>query len=665
LNWKALSTKHSGHPKNLNLILVTAGFFLAFTLFLVGGVSALSLAGRVFFVLFLPGFAILQAVTAREFDWLEKLILSPIIGVAYTTLAALYLSAVNVPINEYTVIFSALAVSVPLLTYSWKKGRLKTSFTSTTVPLTYFVLVLLLAASVVLISLPWPQNGILVPMGDDPATSTLAATMIAQQGKIPQSWAPYFPEQTQFAFPPGYPSVIAFLYLLDPSLSMPMLVSFFTAFFALIHGEIFVLTRKVFNDDRKAICATAFSALLSVGFYQMMVQGRFPALVGIALTLNLFLFTYLYSVNGNRKLLLLSGIMLASLFLTYTVSFITATLFVILFFSLGLIFYQNRRKSVFGAVTVVALGLALSLPWVLNFLSRLRIQLPSREYEALIVWFNTGSVRNAFGAANLMMYYGYWLFLLGIICMFAVFIKRRTGAFLLAWFLSIILLISNEIFRIPFPGWYYLQTSAFISPTLSFPLSVVAGLGFVVLYDFLKKRLHGSSRKFMKTYLPLLIVVCLLVTTFYYESKPILSASEAQTNRISTADYKAINWIANNTPKDAIIYNDHWVGTASEWIPVMSHRRTVMPLLSIAEAGWSDIMFTRQDESVIVARNPNSTEALGILKQYNVSYIYLSDHVSSQVQDWRNNYDPQLFLQSTHYELAFNQDNAWVIKVIY
>jgi hypothetical protein len=76
-------------------------------------------------------------------------------------------------------------------------------------------------------------------------------------------------------------------------------------------------------------------------------------------------------------------------------------------------------------------------------------------------------------------------------------------------------------------------------------------------------------------------------------------------------------------------------------------------------------MFTRQDESMIVAADPNSTEALSILKKYDASYIYLSNNVSAQVQDWRNNFDAYLFLQSSHYELAFNEDNAWVIRVIY
>jgi hypothetical protein len=53
------------------------------------------------------------------------------------------------------------------------------------------------------------------------------------------------------------------------------------------------------------------------------------------------------------------------------------------------------------------------------------------------------------------------------------------------------------------------------------------------------------------------------------------------------------------------------------------------------------------------------------LEKYNVSYIYLSDSVSAQVQEWRNNYDAYLFLSSPHYELAFNENNVWVIKVIY
>jgi hypothetical protein len=666
---------HLPHQQIPKFTPIVIGCFLVVVLFLVGGISALSLTGRVLFVLFLPGFSILQVTASDEFDFLERLILSPIMGIAFTSLMALYLSLLNVLISEQTVIMSILLFSVPLLAYSWKRGGLrKTSFKSSTMSSTIFILILLMVISIVLISVPFPKNGILIPMGDDPATSTLAATMIVQQGKIPQSWAPYFPEQSSFTFPPGYPSVIAFLYLLDPLMSMPVLVSLFSVFFAIIHGEIFVLTRRVVHDHRVALCSAAFSALLSIGFYQMIIMGRFPGLVGLALTLNLLLFSYLYSITGKRKLLLLAGITLASLFITYSVSFITATLFVILFFSFRLIFSKHRKESLLGVATIIIIGIVLSSPWIFNIFNRLMVKVPTREYEALLAWFNMYSVQSEIGFTNLFMYYGYWLFLFGITGLLIISVRKRIGSFLLAWFLSIFLLMLNEIFKIQFPGWYYLQSGAFLNPTLSLPLSVLAGIGFVKAYDFLKKRFQNSSRKLMKTNLHCVLIAALLLSTFILGTTTIVVwkpeikndfMSNLQTNRISTADYNAMMWISKNTPKDAVIFNDHWIGTPSTWIPVISHRRIIMPLLSISEVGWSNIMFTRQDESIIVARNPNATEALSILKKYDVSYIYLSNHVSDQVEEWRNNYDAYLFLQSPHYKLAFNEDNAWVIRVIY
>lgn len=226
------------------LIPLAVGFVLFFILFLAGGLSALSLTGRILFVLFLPGFSILQVSVSDEFDFLEKLIISPIIGIAYTALTELYLSLLNISMNGIAIVLSVLLVSIPLLAHSWRQGKLGTTSIKLSIsPLTLFILVFLIVASIIIISLPFPKNGILIPMGDDPATSTLAATLIAQQNKIPQSWAPYFPEQSQFSYPPAYPSVIAFLYRLDPSMSMPILVTLFSAFFAIIHGEIFVLTQ--------------------------------------------------------------------------------------------------------------------------------------------------------------------------------------------------------------------------------------------------------------------------------------------------------------------------------------------------------------------------------------------------------------------------------------
>jgi hypothetical protein len=662
---KEIFSNNESHQRLWKFTALAVILFLALFLFLVGGVSYLSFVGRVLFVLFLPGFAVLQALTSEHFDFLEKLILSPIIGVAYTSLVALYLSVSNTPINQYTIILSALALSVPLLAYSWRKGKLKTSFKLTAKPLVYFLLMLVIVASIVLISFPWPKNGVLVPMGDDPVTSSLAASLISEQGKIPQSWAPYFPEQSQFTYPPGYPSVMAFLYLLDPSLSMPVLVSLFALFFAIIPAEIFVVTRKVLQNDRIALCAAAFSSLLSVGLSEMVISGRFPALVGLALTINLLIFSYLYSTTGKRSLLLLAGATLASLFLAYTVSFITAALFVILFFAFCFVFSSKRKQAVLGGAAVLGLGVGLSLPWVLNIVSRLTIQIPPREYLALLVWFNESSLRSAFGFSNVFMYWGYWMLLFVTVGTLALMVRKRSARFLLAWFLSIFVLMLNEFLRIPFPGWYYLQNAAFLNPTLSFPLSVLAAIFIVKLYDFLKTKVQFSPKKALKTYLPILLVAGIVLGAFFVEGQPIVAQVELQTDRISTADFDAINWISNNTPKDAVIFNDHWVGTASIWIPVMSHRRIVMPLLSISEVGWSNTMLTRQDESLTVARAPNSTEALAVLKNYNVTYVYLSNKVSTQVVQWRQNYNPQLFLQSSHYELAFNEDNALIFKVIY
>ena len=651
---------------------IIVGVFLVVVLFLVGGVYALSLTGTVLFVLFLPGFSILQVTVSEEFDFLERLILSLITGIAFVSLATLYLSLLNIPINQLTVIVSTLLVSVPLLAYSWKQGRLRKTCFKVSPPLSaYFILILLIVISVVLILIPLPKNGIPFPMGDDPASPALVATMIAQQGKIPQTWAPYFPEQSSFTYPPGYPSVLAFLYLLDPLCSLPALMALFSVFFTVIHGAIFVLARKVFNDYRIALSSAAFSALLSGGFYQMINNGRFPALVGVALTLNLLLFSYLYSITGKRKLLLLAGFMLASLFITYSVAFITAAFFVILFFAFGLLFFKHRKQSLFGAATIIIVGLVLAAPWVFNIVNRLMVPVPQREYEALVIWFNRYSLQSEMGLTD-FMYYGYWLLLFGIAVLLIILVRRRRGSFLLAWFLSIVLLMLNEIVKIQFPGWYYLQAGSFLNPTLSLPLSVLAGIGFVKAYDFLKKRLQNSSRKVIKTKVHFILIAVLLLFTVILGATMVLCDSELnrdlrmlQLDRISTADYNAMMWISNNTPEDAVIFNDHWIGTRSIWIPTISHRRILMPLLSISEVGWTDIMFTRQDESIIVAEDPNSTEALAILKKYNASYIYLGNQYSSQVAPWRNNYNTSLFLQSPHYELAFNEDNAWVIKVIY
>jgi hypothetical protein len=659
-------------PSKLNL-LIYVGVFPACVLLLFGGISALSLVIRILFVLVLPGFSILQVTATKELDFLEKMVLSPVIGIAVASLLSLYLSLLNIPINATTVIMAVLLISIPLLAYSWKRGKLKkTSFKSSFNQTTVSILALLVTASIIIISLPIPRNGILIPTGDDPATSTLVATMIVQQGKIPQSWAPYFPEQTTFTYPPGYPSLLAFLHLLDTSNSIPALATLFAALFAIIPCQVFVLTRRLIGNIRIALCSAAFLALLSFGFYHMVKNGRFPALVGLALTSNLLLFSYLYFTTGKRRLLLLASISLAGLFLVYSTSFIIASLSVVLFFSFALLFSGNKKESLVGAATVIILGIALVIPWIINILNRIMVRVPTREYEALVTWFNRYSLQNNIGSANIFIYYCYWLLLLGIVVFLAIKIRKRNASLLLAWFLSICLLMSNEIFQFHFPGWYYLQSWNFLNPNLTVPFSILAGIVIIKTSDVVDKNLRKFSRKVSKNkwrnsliVAPLLAIILGGIVIIFWTPEINDGLEILQENRISTADYNAIQWISANTPEDAVIFNDHWVATPSIWIPIISHRRIVMPLLSISEVGWTEIMFTRQDESIIVARYPNSSEALSILKKYEVSYIYLSNRYNIQIEEWRNNYNASLFLQSPHYELAYNEENAWIIRVIY
>jgi uncharacterized membrane protein len=72
------------------------------------------------FVVMLPGFALLQATVPDAFDLTERLILAPIVGIAFTTVVAVYLSFVGIPITRLTVVLMVLLVSLPLFAYAWQ-----------------------------------------------------------------------------------------------------------------------------------------------------------------------------------------------------------------------------------------------------------------------------------------------------------------------------------------------------------------------------------------------------------------------------------------------------------------------------------------------------------------------------------------------------------------
>ena len=133
-----------GSPANSEIYTYSYWFFSVCFNFLVGELPSLSLIAKVLFVLFLPGFSILHAIVPDDFDFSERLILSPIIGIAYASLMALYLSTLKVPINQFTIICSILLLSVPLLAYSWKRKTKEKKFKSSITTSTYVILTLLI-----------------------------------------------------------------------------------------------------------------------------------------------------------------------------------------------------------------------------------------------------------------------------------------------------------------------------------------------------------------------------------------------------------------------------------------------------------------------------------------------------------------------------------------
>ncbi len=554
-----------------------------------------------------------------------------------------------------------------------------------------FVFALSLAVRLLMI------RGMPYPAWSDSYHHTIISQMIAEGGAIPQSYRPYIPLDT-FAYHFGFHSTVAFFHWIT-GLGIPQAVLVVGQILnALSVLSIYLLARYLTEDRWAALASALIVGLLSVMPAYYVNWGRYPQLGGqvvfpVAAVLTL---KCLAAARLDYRGLISTALAASGLFLThYRVVLFYALFVVVYLFCQSWSYRREIRKVVrlwLRAFLLAALSLIVVAPWLRLLISEFAAkiqQAPAHGFELdaaynLISWdiiLSLGLRPGVLIMAALGALWGLW--------------RRDKRAVLVAvWTVSLFALANPHVLGLPGVG---LVNNGTVVMALYMPGSILAG--FLVSYvhralvpALERERVIASERqpqvctqspafkckhswRLLRRSAPrndtnagliaaalhcALAVVVILVSL--WGAGDTLQLLTPQTFFVTPSDLKAMTWIRENVPQDAVFaINTHFwlsyaaIGTdAGYWIPFLTGRKTTLPPMLYSEGSYEYV-----DEVNALARATaglcENDDALPVLEENGVTHVYVGQRGGCL--------RPQKLLASPHYEAAYHQDGVWIFEV--
>ncbi len=242
--------------------------------------------------------------------------------------------------------------------------------------------------------------------------------------------------------------------------------------------------------------------------------------------------------------------------------------------------------------------------------------------------------------------------------------KRNSIISIVVWGASLFFIAANGptgFYFIEFPLWYIFNPT-YIRPALTLPLVCMAGYGFTNLSNWagsigdLKTLNNLTAKQVCQKILYLFIIASIFIESILLFTYMV--GNEEQ-SAVTSSDYEAFLWIRNNTDVNATFFVSN--SDAGQWILAIAHRRTFPIFKSHGESLWTEEYVTKVDElNHEMQQNPNSEEALSLLKIFNIDYVYIG---KKAIYD-RQLLNPTPFLGSQNYDLVYSDGDVWIFKII-
>jgi hypothetical protein len=647
---------------------------------------------------FAPGYLLLLLLWPRSrlLDGVSRMALALSVSVALPPLLLLLTSTIGLPWNSSTtwiwLIFCLLA-SVVLQRLAEQKHN-STTPRSAIQPATNETLAgwaLLGIALAALLMRLYVVRDLPTGLFGDSYHHTLIAQLLVNHQGLFRSWEPYAP-LTTFTYHFGFHANVAFFHWLTGISVVQSVIVVGQILNAAAVLLAFALARMLGGSAWHGVWAAALTgfAMSIPGFYvnwgrytqltgQIVLVSVLASWIGLAQQLDTSTDRLLPTLRHNWRLIVLAGMVTATLILTHYLVTMLAALFIASYLVVWLVVRRSGWliwRLAWASLLAAIIALLLTSPWLINIANGYLTRNASG--------FVNGQVETAriasYASLPLLtpIYANGWVLAGAMLGMLIAGWQRRWEPLIpVVWSIMLVVAVSPQVVGLPGAG--IIDNVTGIS-ALYLTLPLLCGYALASLATMLSQ-VRGIAKYQLPTWLSLCGVLGILLLGTPQQSTIIRNTTQL----VSQADMAAMEWIRANTPPDArflinsfpayggnlVVGND-----AGWWIPLLAARQTHIPTITYgsergATPSYGDSLnrfaaelrglpLTNAQPVVI---DLTTREARALLKAARIRYIY-NGAVSSPAIAATDHFNRDALRSSRSFRRVYNAGNVEIFELI-
>ena len=499
-----------------------------------------------------------------------------------------------------------------------------------------------------------------LPLWGDSLTHSMVAQLIVDNGGLFQSWVPYA-ELQSFTYHFGFHTLTAVFHWLTkiPVPQSTLWVGQILNILAVL--GLYPIAEKISGFKWAGISSIVIAGLIisMPNFYTN--WGRYTQLAGQAILPAIIILAWY--LRDKRQIQILPSVVLGSLMGGLSLMHYRVLIFAIIFIFIividGMIRSRHIALAVNFAISTLT-GVFVFLPWLSSMIGgRIlgnaldQISTPANAVSNWIQEYNL--------IGNLSVYLPSYIWVAMIGCgLWAVLRRDKYAATIVAWWMLLLIAANPQLLGLPGQG-VLSNFAVFIAMYIPAGLLIGSAVGWIL-----------ATKPILARSMPILIT---LLAFFGGISR--LGDLDPEKHALATRpDIHAWAWIENNLPIDAKFLPNSFfafggtivVGSdGGWWLPLMTRRQSSLPPISYGvEKGPRVDNIHWQNEIVrqIQRGGINDIDSLGMIRDREISHIYVGQQQGSVNSSGLILLDPDLLSASSFFKPIYHQDRVWIFEVI-
>jgi hypothetical protein len=514
-------------------------------------------------------------------------------------------------------------------------------------------------------------------MWGDSYQHTMIAQLLVDNNGLFNSWAPYAELQT-LTYHFGFHTYAAVFHWIT-RLSLPQSVMWTGQ---ILNGlaviGLYPLATRIGKNKWAGITALLLAGLLLQMPMFYVNWGRFTQLAGfVILPAAVYIaWTTLDSEKTNRRLIILSWIVLGGLALTHYRVIIFASIFYFAYLLVNIC--SGRLLKTLGRTFLSGLGAFLIfLPWFIHIFSGRILYIFSKQITTLPSKASTFQQQyNTIGDIFVYLPSLAWI-ILPVLIGWGLWRREKGIALLSLWWFLILLATNPQWLNLPGEGAI---TNFTVLISSYFLAAIVIGSAFSWLIDEWQMKSnpedeHLSPRqKEPPTWSGITLTIIILLISLWGFRQRMTDLETSNHVLVTRPDLRAASWIREKQQTDThflvnsmFAYGDSLiVGTdGGWWLPLNANRHTTQPPINYASERGPRLDYHAWINALTASIQSNgidNPEVLKMLRERGITHLYLGQRGGS-VNSPSPLLDPSHLYASPHFTPIYHQDRVWIYKI--